>query len=100
MTTAKYIIANGNAIIFSEALLHKDMVPNGSKAESAGFVQFAAETDRRGVVKLTSKCSGHSISLGLNSNPERDERLINFQILSLSNTVSEWKRADEILNNL
>ena len=82
MIETKYVIIDGSAIVFSGAIQHKDMVGYGEIASGAGFVRFAAGVDVNGEVeRLVAKTYGESISLGIKSRPE-DEEKINRQILN------------------
>lgn len=76
MNTAKYIVTNGCMIVFSAALKHsyfKDF-----NITSAGFVSFGIDENNN----TSARCYGESTSLGIKSNPEKDTRLANFQILA------------------
>lgn len=37
---AKYVIVDGNVIVFTPAIEHRSMVPYGKNCTSAGFVEF------------------------------------------------------------
>jgi len=78
MNRTKYVIVNGSAIVFSEAITHADMVGYGQKCEGAGFVYFYSDSETG---EVRAKCSGTSISLGIDSRGEEDARIINRQIL-------------------
>lgn len=81
LTTAKYVIVNGCAIIFSAAIKHSTMVENGKKATSAGFVQFVPEINEFGEYRLKANVFGESVSLNEYSKDE-DIIIINEQILN------------------
>ena len=80
MYRAKYVIVNGNAIVFTAALQHKEMVPYGETAEGAGFVRFRQEKNQWGETETVAECYGKSISLGVESRPELDSRILTRQI--------------------
>ncbi len=84
MNDAKYVIVNGSGIIFSAAIQHKDMVGYNEKCEGAGFVSFAVEKDSYGDSYgddiIVAKCYGKSISLGIESRPEKDSKILTRQI--------------------
>ena len=78
MFRTKYVIVNGSAIVFSAAIQHKDMVGYNEKCEGAGFVNFhykEGDDDH-----IYAKCYGKSISLGIESRPEEDSRIVTRQI--------------------
>jgi len=79
MKKAKYVIIDGSAIVFSPAILHKDMVGYHEKAEAAGFVTFSIIQDEYGESVVIAKAFGESISLGVGSRPE-DSEIITIQI--------------------
>lgn len=71
----------GSAIVFSAAIQHKDMVGYNKKCEGAGFVRFVAETDPQyGDTIIVAKCYGKSVSLGIESRPEEDSKIVTRQI--------------------
>ena len=71
MLNTKYVIVNGSAIVFSEAITHSDMVGYGQKAEGAGFVRFEVAKDPEyGDTIVVAKCYGRSISLNVDSREE------------------------------
>ena len=81
MLETKYVIVNGCAIVFSAAIQHKDMVGYNEKCEGAGFVRFDTETDPTyGDTIIVAKCYGKSVSLGIESRPEEDSRIVTRQI--------------------
>ena len=80
MYNAKYVIIDGSAIVFSAAIQHKDMVGYNDKCQGAGFVTFRHSTNKYGEDIVTAHCYGKSVSLGIESNPERDSLLITHQI--------------------
>lgn len=71
MKIKKYIIIDGNPVLFPVEFNHASMA-NGTRVESAGF--FMILQDKEGQLRV--KCLGESTSLGLKSHPERDEMLI------------------------
>ncbi len=81
MYTAKYVVVNGGVIVFSAAINHSDMVGHGENATSAGFVSFRVIKDIDDFDVVEPHCYGESISLGVKSNPEADQRKIRIQIL-------------------
>lgn len=80
MYTAKYVIVEGSAIVFSAAIQHKDMVGYNRKCSGAGFVTFHYKEDSPEGDYIYVKCYGESVSLGIKSNPEDDSRIITRQI--------------------
>jgi hypothetical protein len=81
MNEVKYVIVGGSAIVFSAAIQHKDMVGYNEKCEGAGFVRFDTETDPiYGDTIIVAKCYGKSVSLGIESRPEEDSRIVTRQI--------------------
>jgi hypothetical protein len=80
MKKTKYVIIDGSAIVFSAAILHKDMVGFNQKAEGAGFVIFQAEQDSYGETIIVAKAYGKSESLGVESRGDVDSRIITRQI--------------------
>ena len=78
MYTAKYVLVEGSAIVFSPAIQHKDMIGYNQKCEGAGFVTFhykEGDDDH-----IYAKCYGESISLGIKSRPEEDSKIVTRQI--------------------
>lgn len=67
MLTAKYVIINGSAIVFSAAINHSDMVKYGQKCEGAGYVNFEVEKDSYNDYVVVAKCYGKSVSLDISS---------------------------------
>ena len=68
----KYIISKrGEVVIFSKQLVHRDVAQQLGMTEihSAGFVDMA-----------TVRCFGSSWSLGVESDPEHDNSLIERQL--------------------
>jgi hypothetical protein len=57
------------------------MVGHGEEASSAGFVSFRVTKDVDDFDVVEPHCYGESISLGVKSNPEADQRKIKIQIL-------------------
>ena len=80
MRKTKYVIVKGEAIVFSECIIHKDMVGINEKAEGAGFVQFTPFINEWGEERVKATCYGESVSLGVKSNEERDSLIITRQI--------------------
>ncbi|EFK59246.1 helix-turn-helix transcriptional regulator [Sphingobacterium spiritivorum] len=72
MKIKKYIIIDGNPVLFPVEFQHASMANNGTRVESAGF--FMILQDKEGQLRV--KCLGESTSLRLKSHPERDEMLI------------------------
>lgn len=79
MSSAKYVIVDGSAVVFSPALIHSKMVPFGSKVDGAGFVRFEVQTDEYGDNIVVATVWGHSESLGVSSN-EWDATIITCQL--------------------
>jgi hypothetical protein len=77
---AKYVIVDGNVIVFTPAIEHRSMVPYGKNCTSAGFVQFYKGVDSWGDEVIKASAFGESISLGIKSNPEEDSMKITLQI--------------------
>ena len=80
MYTAKYVIVEGSAIVFSPAIQHKDMVGYNQKCEGAGFVTFRCGKNDWGEDIVTAHCYGKSVSLRIESRPEEDSRILTRQI--------------------
>ena len=80
MFETKYVIINGSAIVFSAAIQHREMVGYGEKCEGAGFVRFIVEKDEDGIDIVKARCYGKSISLGIESRPEEDSKIVTRQI--------------------
>lgn len=82
MYTAKYVVVNGNVIVFSAVINHSDMV-DGQDVTSAGFVSFRVFKDEDDFDVVEPHCYGESLTLGgLKSNPEEDQIKIRLQILN------------------
>jgi hypothetical protein len=77
---AKYVIVDGNVVVFTPALEHRSMVPYGKKCTSAGFVTFYKDVDSWGDEVIKAKAFGKSISLGIESKPDEDSERITLQI--------------------
>ena len=73
MSKLKYIMTNRGPVIFSEALLHKDVAEGLKEISSAGFVYITWDEEEQ---KFLSKPHGESISLKIKSDPENDKRKI------------------------
>ena len=81
MQEVKYVIVGGSAIVFSAAIQHKDMVGYNEKCDGAGFVSFRSDFDPiYGDPIVVAECYGKSVSLGIESRPDEDSRIINSQI--------------------
>lgn len=80
MNEVKYVIVNGCAIVFSGAIQHKEMVGYNEKCDAAGFVTFRSKVDEWGETIITAHCYGKSVSLGIESRPEEDSRIVTRQI--------------------
>ena len=76
LSSAKYVIVDGCAIIFSAAIQHKDMVGYNEKATGAGFVRFYFDEKED---EIRVKAYGTSISLGVSSQ-EGDSEILTRQI--------------------
>ena len=73
--TAKYIIVDGLAIVFCDALTHKDVARfTGKPVESAGFVYFDIGHDGYGDDVVVAKAYGESVSLEIKSREETPEQ--------------------------
>lgn len=81
MYTAKYVIVDGSVIVFSAAIKHSDILRHGQNVTSAGFVSFRVIKDKDDFDVVEPHCYGESISLGVKSDPEADQRKIRIQIL-------------------
>jgi hypothetical protein len=79
MRDVKYVIVDGNAIVFSAEIAHSEMVPFAQIAEGAGFVKFYPSKNEWGEDEIIAKCYGESISLGVASR-EEDSFLVTIQI--------------------
>lgn len=77
----KYIIRNGHAVIFSAAIIHKEMTGYQNKIDSAGFISFDVRQDEYGNQIPYAKVYGRSDSLDIDSRPE-DAEIINRQIFN------------------
>ena len=80
MKKVKYVIFDECfPVIFNVALNHNDILCKGRKPTSAGFfdIQYNSKED-----KYYPKCYGESTSLGIKSDPNNDERMINLTINS------------------
>jgi len=83
MFEAKYVIVNGCAIVFSAAIQHKSMVGFNDNCEGAGFVTFYTEKDSYGEDIIKASCYGKSVSLGIQSRPEEDSKIVTRQITNI-----------------
>jgi len=79
MYNAKYVIIDGQAIVFSASITHKDMVGYNEKAQGAGFVTFQPAVDSFGDTVVVAKAYGRSDSLEVESR-EEDSTIITRQI--------------------
>jgi hypothetical protein len=73
MKINKYIIINGSPVLFSQNIIHADMVSEQDNVDSAGF--FLIRKDK-GSQQLKVVCMGESTSLSVASRPEMDQQLI------------------------
>lgn len=72
MKFKKYIVIDGNPILFPNTLIHSDVAgSNHHRVESAGFFQIW--NSPKGPIVI---CSGESDSLSVSSRPEIDQVLI------------------------
>ena len=76
LSSAKYVIVDGCAIIFSAAIQHKDMVGHNEMATGAGFVRFYYDESKEQII---ANAYGKSISLGIESQ-EKDTHILTTQI--------------------
>jgi hypothetical protein len=83
MNKTKYVIVKGKAIVFSELIIHSDMVGYNQKAEGAGFVQFTPYVNEWGEERVKATCYGESVSLNVKSREEEDSLIITRQICRL-----------------
>ena len=83
MNKAKYIIADGCAIIFSAAIQHKDMARGMGRVDVAGFVDFTTGLDGWGESVIKVVAYGESISLNIKSRPEEDSAILTRQITNV-----------------
>lgn len=68
----KYIVVNGNPILFPCDLVHADVAAgNIKRVDSAGFFLIRKTAEGLRVI-----CSGESDSLSISSKPETDQKLI------------------------
>lgn len=71
----KYVLTKDRVIIvFSELLQHKEF--ESFNPISAGFISFGVNKEGN----PTCSCYGESISLGLQSDPERDTKIAKMQL--------------------
>jgi hypothetical protein len=80
MMTAKYIIADGRAIVFSPAIQHSDMARGFGEIAGAGFVSFGTKEDEYGETIITAHCYGKSVSLDIDSRGDIDSKIVTRQI--------------------
>jgi|GEM_PF-2976221 len=73
MKIKKYIIINGNPILFPIEFIHADVAYEGAKIESAGFFTLLKDHKNQ---EIKVKCMGESTSLSVKSRPGIDEALI------------------------
>jgi hypothetical protein len=69
----KYIIINGQPILFPAEIIHADMVDNILSVESAGFFVIVKDGKNR-IWEVV--CMGESTSLAIHSRPELDQQII------------------------
>lgn len=69
----KYIILNGNPILFPNDIIHSEMVNQVIGVESAGFffILYDQKIQTQKVI-----CMGESTSLSICSRPETDQKII------------------------
>lgn len=73
MKIKKYIIIEGQPVLFPVEFLHADMVDKGTTIDSAGtFILIRDDKDQN----IKVKCMGESTSLSVKSHPSTDEILI------------------------
>lgn len=80
MNKTKYVIVDGNAIIFSNLIQHSYMVGHNQKVDGAGFVYFNVDKDEDGNTIIICEAYGESISLGVKSRGEEDSKILTKQI--------------------
>ena len=80
MFTAKYVIIDGDAIVFFEGIAHSDMVRYNQKCEGAGFVTFLPYKNSWGEERVKAHCYGESISLKIASRLREDSDIVTRQI--------------------
>lgn len=69
----KYIIINGNPILFPNDFIHSDLVNQAMGVESAGFFVISGNQKQQ---TLKIICMGESTSLTISSRPETDQKII------------------------
>lgn len=69
----KYVIVKGHPVLFSNELIHAEVVRNIDGLDGAGF--FIIIKDKQ-VSRLNVVCSGESTSLSVKSRPEIDQVII------------------------
>ena len=80
MFTAKYVIIDGQAIVFFEGIAHSEMVRFGQKCEGAGFVDFLPYKNEYGEERVKAHCFGQSISLKISARTKEDSDIVTRQI--------------------
>jgi hypothetical protein len=83
MYKAKYIIADGSAIVFSAVITHSTMARGMGRIDGAGFVDFTTEVDSWGETIIKAVAYGESTSLDIKSRPEEDSAIITRQITNV-----------------
>ena len=76
----KYIIFKYSPLLFNECFQHKDFKNHG-EIKSAGFFWVSDDKNESYGIKVT--CYGESISLGVKSKPEEDEKEIKAMLLGV-----------------
>lgn len=83
MYKAKYIIADGSAIVFSAVITHSTMARGMGRIDGAGFVDFTTAVNSWGETIIKAVAYGESISLDIKSRPEEDSIIITRQITNV-----------------
>ena len=83
MYKAKYIIADGSAIVFSAVITHSTMARGMGRIDGAGFVDFTTEVDSWGETIIKAVAYGESTSLDIKSRPDEDSAIITRQITNV-----------------
>lgn len=73
----KYIIIDGQPILFSEGIVHKDMAVGWRQVESAGFVTLISVcTKEEDDNYIKAVVHGESLSLGIKNRGDFDNKII------------------------